>query len=138
MSKTVQRAYVAISAALISALTPLATFAAPKTFAELAYFFISYINPIAMILVSVAILIFFLGIVKYIYSSSSEDHDQGRKLIFWGVIAIFVLFSVWSLAGILVNTLFGGGGGVVGGGFQPGQTIYSQQNIQYNAGSNSY
>lgn len=115
--------------ALAAYLVPVIAFAqTPRTFAELVYMIISYINPIASILAAAAMLIFFYGIVLYVFKSADEEsHERGRQLILWGVVALFVLFSVWSLAGILVNTFFGGApttytGGAIWGG---GGTYYS-------------
>jgi hypothetical protein len=107
---------------------PSLAFAAPRTFSDLVYFIISFINPIASILASIALLIFFYGIVLYIFKSADgEAHEKGRQLIFWGIVALFVLFSVWSLAGILVNTFFGAGAAGAGGVGQqyPGSTVYT-------------
>ena len=97
-------------------LLPLGAYAAPQTFAQFVYFLISFINPLAEILAMVAVLVFFWGIVQYIYSAGGEGHEKGRQLIVWGVIGLFVLFSVWSLASIVVQTFFGSSaGGSVGG-----------------------
>ena len=80
----------------------------PRTFSGLVYMLISFINPLAAILVSLALLIFFWGIVQYIYSGGSEGHENGRQLMVWGVVALFVLVSIWGLARILTSTFFGG------------------------------
>ena len=113
MSNTTKVTIATGASATATLLLPFVVYAAPRTFADLVYLLISFINPLAAILSMVAILIFFWGIVKYIYSAGGEGHEQGRQLIVWGLIALFVLFSVWSLANILVSTFFGGGGGGV-------------------------
>lgn len=91
-------------------LMPLVAFAqsTPRTFSGLVYMLISFINPMAAILVSLALLIFFWGIVQYIYSGGSEGHEHGRQLMVWGIVALFVLVSIWGLARILTTTFFGG------------------------------
>lgn len=105
---------ISFSVALAS-LFPLVTFAAPRTFSGLVAMFISFINPMAAILASIALLIFFYGIFQYIYSGGGEDHENGRQLMMWGVIALFVMVAVWSLANILSATFLGGGSSVGGG-----------------------
>lgn len=117
---------IGIFASLLTLFFPLAALAAPATFADLVYLLISFINPLAAILSMIAILIFFWGIVQYIYSAGGEGHERGRQLIVWGIIALFVLFSVWSLASILISTFFGGG---VGNTYVPGS------NSSYTGGS---
>ena len=90
-------------------LMPVVAFAqTPRTFSGLVYMLISFINPMAAILVSLALLTFFWGIVQYIYSGGSEGHENGRQLMAWGIVAIFVLISIWGLARILTTTFFGG------------------------------
>ncbi len=89
---------------------PAVALAAPTTFAGLVDFIISLINPLAAILSAVAVLIFFWGIVKYIASGGDEHaHEEGRTLMMWGVVALFVLFSVWGLARILASSFLGAG-----------------------------
>ena len=94
--------------------------AAPRTFSDLAYMAIDVINGgigIALI----------LGIVIYFYGATSNmagvakggSSDNLRKHLLWGMIALFVMFSVWGILRLLSNTLFspssytgiGGGGG---------------------------
>ena len=82
--------------------------ATPQRFDQLVYMIIGFINPLAAVLAAVAVLIFFWGIVKYIFSAGGEEHQKGRELIVWGVVALFVLFSVWGLARIVSSIFLGG------------------------------
>lgn len=43
-----------------------------------------------------ALLFFFWGVAKYIRSEGSGK-DEGKKIMVWGVIALFVMSSVWGL-----------------------------------------
>jgi hypothetical protein len=52
-----------------------------------------FLIPIAF---SLALLYFFYGVAKYIRSAGS-DKDEGRKIMVWGVVALFVMSSVWGL-----------------------------------------
>ena len=46
-----------------------------------------------------------LGLFIFIFNAGNEDKiEDGKKLMFWGGIALFVMFSVWGLVGILRNT----------------------------------
>ena len=76
----------------------------PKTFGQLVQLIISLINPLIAVLSSLALLIFFYGIVTYIYSAGEEGHAKGRDLIVWGLVALFILVTLWSVANILVST----------------------------------
>ena len=49
--------------------------------------------PLAFIL---AVLFFFWGIAKYIWSVD-QDKDKAKKVMVWGVIALFVMSSIWGI-----------------------------------------
>jgi len=53
----------------------------------------NYLVPIAFTL---ALLVFFWGIVKYIWGEG-HGKDDGRKIMIWGVIALFVMSSIWGI-----------------------------------------
>lgn len=64
------------------------------TFADLIAKFIDIINPILTLLVAVAMLVFFKGLVGFIAKSGDEkSHAEGRSLMVWGLIALFVMVS---------------------------------------------
>lgn len=51
------------------------------------------------IVVGLALLVFFWGLVKFIFAQGNEDKaDDGKRLMIWGVIALFVIVSI---AGII-------------------------------------
>lgn len=77
------------------------------TFGNLVNLFIS-------ILFLLAIAVFFLGIIRYIFSSgNSERRKEGTQFMIYGVIALFVMVSVWGLVAFLQGTVFGVGMGEV-------------------------
>lgn len=89
---------------------PLITLAAPRTFAELAAKLVGIMNAAAGLLVAA-------GVAAYFYRISmnmrklSEDRKNGemyRRYFFWGVVAIFVMVSVWGILALFQNSLFGG------------------------------
>lgn len=45
---------------------------------------------------TLGLLAFFYGVVKYIWSEGQGKED-GKKIMIWGVIALFVMSSVWGL-----------------------------------------
>lgn len=56
---------------------------------------------------AVALLIFLWGLALFIFQAGSDDaRSQGRQLMFWGVIALFVLVSIWAIVA-LVRSFFG-------------------------------
>ncbi len=61
------------------------------------------------IVFTLALLFFFWGVAKYIRSAGSEK-DEGKKIMVWGVVALFVMASVWGLVAFLQTELLGSGG----------------------------
>ncbi len=71
------------------------------------------------LLLSVAVLLFFWGLVKYIANASDEAaKEQGKTLMIWGMIAIFVMVAFWGIIGY-VQTSLGLTGTAVGQGTAP-------------------
>jgi hypothetical protein len=63
-------------------------------------------NILIPLLFAVAFLVFIWGVFKYFILSGGDEDGQkaGRQLILWGLIGFFVMFSVWGLVNILINT----------------------------------
>ena len=62
--------------------------------------------PLAFVL---SLLFFFWGVAKYIWEAG-QGKDEGKKIMIWGVVALFVITSVWGLVAFLQRDLLGGPG----------------------------
>lgn len=64
---------------------------------------IGKLTPIA---VAIALLAFFWGLASYILSFNGDDKEKkkGRDMMMYGILALFVMVSVWGLVNILRNT----------------------------------
>ncbi|KKU79315.1 MAG: hypothetical protein UY04_C0012G0027 [Parcubacteria group bacterium GW2011_GWA2_47_7] len=52
------------------------------------------------LLLALAVLLFFWGLVKYIANASDEAaKESGKTLMSWGMIAIFVMVAFWGIIG---------------------------------------
>ncbi|NLE07128.1 MAG: hypothetical protein GX627_00720 [Parcubacteria group bacterium] len=56
------------------------------------------------IVFSLALLMFFWGMVKYI-KDEGQGKAEGRKLMMWGVIALFVMSTIWGLVAFVRSEL---------------------------------
>jgi hypothetical protein len=70
----------------------------------ISYFISCLLAPLVYLIIGLAIFIFIFGIFKMITSESPEEKQKGRDLMFWGIIGIFVMISLWGLVSILQNT----------------------------------
>ena len=82
--------------------------------------FAGIINILIGVASSLALLVFIWGLVKYIWSEgSAESKGEGKKIMIWGVVALFVLFSVFGLIRFLQDAF-----GVYNSDFNAPQIIY--------------
>lgn len=62
------------------------------------------LNSIIPMFVAAAVVFFLWSVLKYVNSGdNAEVRIQARALMVYGVVAIFVLVSVWGLVGLLEN-----------------------------------
>lgn len=82
--------------------------ATPRNFKALIEFIITdLISPLVLLVASLAFLAFLWGIAVYIFKAGDEkSKEYGKNIMVYGVIALFVMVSVWSLVQILKNTFF--------------------------------
>jgi hypothetical protein len=57
----------------------------------------------AYLIIMAAVVVFLYGVFKFM-RAEGEDKQKGREFIFWGIIGIFVMISLWGLVAILQNT----------------------------------
>ena len=58
----------------------------------------------------IALFLFIWGIIKYVGSGdNASQRSDSTKTITYGLIALFVLITVWSLVGLLQESLLDGG-----------------------------
>lgn len=79
------------------------------TFKNLVDFIISdLLQPIILLIVSIAVVSFLWGVSKYVLHGGDEaKRTEGTHIMIYGIIALFVMVSVWGFVTILVNTFFG-------------------------------
>lgn len=52
-----------------------------------------------------AFMLFIWGVVQYVINDTEEaKREKGKQFMLWGIIALFVMFSVWGLVAVLGNT----------------------------------
>jgi hypothetical protein len=74
---------------------------------------------------AVAFVTFIWGIFLYFIAggANEEKRDQGKQLAIWGIVAFFVMISVWGIVNVLVGTFgFGNKNAPNLPSFNPGST----------------
>lgn len=90
---------------------PLVALATVTNMDTLITFLKQFFNYVYYILFATAIILFFWGLARFILSASDERaRASGRALMFWGLIALFVMVCLWAIVGFIVTTVGVSGG----------------------------
>lgn len=57
-------------------------------------------------MIAAAIVMYFFGIVRHVFKKEGGDASQQNTYLVMGLIAIFVMVSVWGILGLLKETFF--------------------------------
>ncbi len=80
----------------------------PTTFAETLCLFTSFINSLLPVIVGATLLVFFWGLAKVIRGSGDEKViEEGKSLMKWGILALFVMVSFIGIINLITGDLFG-------------------------------
>ncbi len=57
------------------------------------------------VIITLALIYFLWGVGRFILSAGDEQkRGEARNIMVWGIIALFVMVSVWGLVNVLVST----------------------------------
>jgi len=66
----------------------------------------TWVQNLIPLLMTLAVVVFFWGLVKYIANASDEGaKDSGKTLMIWGMIALFVMVAFWGIIGYFQSSL---------------------------------
>ncbi len=62
---------------------------------------------IVPVIFALSFAVFVWGVANYFFFHGGEEskREEGRQFVFWGILGIVVLLSVWSFVKILLSTL---------------------------------
>lgn len=79
-----------------------------RTFADLVDMLVSFVNPLAALLVSLTVLIFLINLARYVWTAGdSKHHEEALSYIGWSLLALLVMFGLWGFVNLVTFTLFG-------------------------------
>ena len=96
---------------LASLLTPFVAFAQAGTVQQLIGIVGGIIALAIPVVISLALLYFFWGLAKFILHADDEsERAKGKSIMVWGIVALFVIVTVWGIIAVLQSTFIGPGG----------------------------
>lgn len=70
----------------------------PRNFSDIVGIFTGLIDITLPVFVALALLVFFKGLIAFIAKSGdAKNHAEGRSLMIWGLVALFVMVSVFGI-----------------------------------------
>ena len=71
----------------------------------LFFIVVDILSQAVIILISLAVVFFLYGILKYIGRGDDEESQKkGKNIMIYGIIGLFVMISFWGIVNILINT----------------------------------
>ncbi len=112
MKKTL---FLFVAIVVVSVVFPTPLFAAictsgptPATFTDLVCLFTDLAETAIPVVAGLALVVFFWGLAKFILHSGDEKgREEGKEVMKWGIIALFVLVSIWGIVFFLTRDIFG-------------------------------
>lgn len=98
---------------IIAFTLPVALYAQDTTLQTILGYFKNWLNILIPILISIAVIYFMVGVIRFVIAGDDEHREKGKDQIIYGLIGLFVLFSIYGiikLAGKELNIKQGGSG----------------------------
>jgi len=91
----------------LSLFTPGISYAAIGTLKDLMKIAFDILGLVVPVIMGIAVLVFFWGIAKFILFSNDETaRTEGKQTMVWGIIVLFVMFSLFAIILTLRSTFF--------------------------------
>jgi hypothetical protein len=91
-------------------LLPIVTFAQFSGNDAISSFIMNVLNltqRLVPTLIGLALALFLWGILRYLFSKDGPSKKEARDFMMWGIVALFVMVSVWGLVRIVQNIVLG-------------------------------
>ncbi|MDZ7726003.1 MAG: hypothetical protein U5L75_00260 [Candidatus Campbellbacteria bacterium] len=111
MKKNIEQKNIFISTTLFLFFFPILVKAQNATILTLIEAMQKIIEALVPLMVGLGLVGFLYGLVIYIFKAGDEDaSERGKRIMFWGVIALFMMVSIWGIVSILQKSILGGTG----------------------------
>jgi hypothetical protein len=62
------------------------------------------LNPLIILGFTIATIFLFYGIAEMIWKADSSDLDKSRNNVKWGIVGLFIMFSVYGILRLVLTT----------------------------------
>ena len=87
---------------------PKLLFAAPQNFKAAIGIIVDLTQIAVPIVAGLALLVFIWGLAKFILAAGGDEKavSDGKNLMLWGIVSLFVMFSIWGIIRLFFNDFF--------------------------------
>ena len=57
------------------------------------------------VLVALALIFFIVGLIRFVISADAETREASKGMMWWGIVALFVIVSIWGIVTYIGNIL---------------------------------
>lgn len=68
-----------------------------------------WLGKIGQLIISATVVAFFWGLFQFVFNE--EKKEEGKSLMMWGIIALFIMLSFWGIIEVMQNSTVGSDGG---------------------------
>lgn len=104
----ISKKIIAYTASVATFATPVLAFAAATDFKGVVAIVIGLIKSLVPLVVALTLLVFIWGIFQLVRTNDEDARKEAIAIITYGIVALFVMVSVWGLVSILTSTFFSG------------------------------
>lgn len=101
--------HISLIAAALTLSMPVFAFAAASNFAGLVGIAVGMVKSLVPLVIALSLLYFSWGLFLLVKSNNESSREDAIKMMTFGILALFVMVSVWGLVNILTTTVFSGG-----------------------------
>lgn len=63
------------------------------------------LNPLIILMFSLALLYFVYGVIRFLsLDAADKTRDEAKNAILWGIVGMFIMFSVYGIIKVLLST----------------------------------
>lgn len=82
----------------------------PSNFTDAVCLVIGVLSALGPTVMGLTFLVFLWGLLRFIMAEGDEKRIQeGKDMMFWGVIGLFIMVSIWAILATLFSDFFGPG-----------------------------
>jgi hypothetical protein len=91
----------------IALLLPFVTFAQNDAINAFVTTINGWVSLLMPTLIAIALVLFLWGVLRYLFSKDGVTKKEARDFMMWGIVALFVMVSVWGLVKVIQTIIFG-------------------------------